>query len=95
MFGERTEPVRDRQEQAIIELVAQGFTNRDIAKQLGTTEYIVKNNLRTIYDKLGLWNRVELALWYEARKHENRRSSEVASLAGIRDSTTIPTPEVN
>jgi hypothetical protein len=23
-----------------------------------------------IYDKLGLWNRVELALWYEARQHE-------------------------
>jgi DNA-binding CsgD family transcriptional regulator len=30
----------------------------------------VKNYLRTIYDKLGLWNRVELALWYEARRHE-------------------------
>jgi DNA-binding NarL/FixJ family response regulator len=30
----------------------------------------VKNYLRVIYDKLGLWNRVELALWYESRKHE-------------------------
>jgi DNA-binding CsgD family transcriptional regulator len=30
----------------------------------------VKNYLRLIYDKLGLWNRVELALWYEARQHE-------------------------
>ena len=30
----------------------------------------VKNYLRVIYDKLGLWNRVELALWYEARRHE-------------------------
>jgi DNA-binding NarL/FixJ family response regulator len=79
MFGERTEPVRDRQEQAIIELVAQGFTNRDIAKQLGTTEYIVKNNLRTIYDKLGLWNRVELALWYEARRQESGNFNEAAA----------------
>jgi hypothetical protein len=26
--------------------------------------------LRIIYDKLGLWNRVELALWYEARRQE-------------------------
>jgi DNA-binding NarL/FixJ family response regulator len=31
---------------------------------------VVKNYLRVIYDKLGLWNRVELALWYEARRHE-------------------------
>jgi DNA-binding CsgD family transcriptional regulator len=31
---------------------------------------VVKNYLRLIYDKLGLWNRVELALWYEARQHE-------------------------
>jgi DNA-binding CsgD family transcriptional regulator len=30
----------------------------------------VKNDLRLIYDKLGLWNRVELALWYEARQFE-------------------------
>jgi DNA-binding CsgD family transcriptional regulator len=31
---------------------------------------VVKNYLRLIYDKLGLWNRVELALWYEARRNE-------------------------
>jgi DNA-binding NarL/FixJ family response regulator len=30
----------------------------------------VKNYLRVIYDKLGLWNRVELALWYESRRIE-------------------------
>jgi DNA-binding NarL/FixJ family response regulator len=30
----------------------------------------VKNHLRVIFDKLGFWNRVELALWYEARRHE-------------------------
>ncbi len=38
---------------------------------IGTTEHVVKNYLRVIYDKLGLWNRVELALWYEARQHES------------------------
>jgi len=31
---------------------------------------VVKNYLRLIYDKLGLWNRVELALWFEARRFE-------------------------
>ena len=28
----------------------------------------VENYLKAIYDKLGLWNRVELALWYESRR---------------------------
>jgi DNA-binding CsgD family transcriptional regulator len=81
MLGERrgAERIRNPREQRIIEFVAQGLTNRDIASQLGTTEYVVKNYLRTIYDKLGLWNRVELALWYEARMQENRALDAVAS----------------
>ena len=57
-------------EQFIIQQVAEGCKNREIADSLGTTEHVVKNYLRLIYDKLGLWNRVELALWYEARQHE-------------------------
>jgi hypothetical protein len=40
----------------------------DVAHAIGTTEHVVKNYLRVIYDKLGLWNRVELALWYESRR---------------------------
>ena len=40
------------------------------ADAIGTTEHVVKNYLRVIYDKLGLWNRVELALWYESRRNE-------------------------
>jgi DNA-binding NarL/FixJ family response regulator len=57
-------------EQRVIELVAQGLKNKEVASEIGTTEHVVKNYLRTIYDKLGLWNRVELALWYEARRFE-------------------------
>jgi DNA-binding NarL/FixJ family response regulator len=57
-------------ERRVIELVAQGLKNKEVATEIGTTEHVVKNYLRTIYDKLGLWNRVELALWYEARRHE-------------------------
>ena len=29
-----------------------------------------KTTIELVYDKLGLWNRVELALWYEARRQE-------------------------
>jgi DNA-binding NarL/FixJ family response regulator len=42
--------------------------NKEVAEAIGTTEHVVKNYLRVIYDKLGLWNRVELALWYESRR---------------------------
>jgi len=58
----------NEREQRVIQLVAQGLKNREVAAALGTTEHVVKNYLRVIYDKLGLWNRVELALWYEARR---------------------------
>jgi two-component system response regulator DevR len=66
-YGPRTPSEREAR---VIELVAQGLKNRDVADAIGTTEHVVKNYLRVIYDKLGLWNRVELALWYESRKNE-------------------------
>ena len=53
----------------VIQLVAEGMRNKDVAEAIGTTENVVKNYLRVIYDKLGLWNRTELALWYEARRN--------------------------
>jgi len=72
LYGTRTPSPRQKQ---VIELVAQGLKNSEVADAIGTTEHVVKNHLRMIYDKLGMWNRVELALWYEARRHEdeNRR----------------------
>jgi DNA-binding CsgD family transcriptional regulator len=55
----------------VVELVAQRLKNNEVAEVMGTTRYVIANYLRAIYDKLGLRNRVELALWYESRKrHE-------------------------
>ncbi|HXZ30796.1 MAG TPA: LuxR C-terminal-related transcriptional regulator [Terriglobales bacterium] len=73
MFGGKRQANRtpNAREQRVIELVAQGLKNSEVAQSIGTTEHVVKNYLRSIYDKLGLWNRVELALWYEARRHES------------------------
>jgi DNA-binding NarL/FixJ family response regulator len=69
--GEQHEPrVPSERERRVIELVARGLKNSEVAAEIGTTEHVIKNYLRVIYDKLGLWNRVELALWYEARRHE-------------------------
>jgi DNA-binding CsgD family transcriptional regulator len=59
-------------QQSVIELVAEGLKNRDIAEKLGIDAHVVRNYLGVIYDKIGLNNRVELALWYEARVHEGK-----------------------
>lgn len=55
-------------------LVADGLKNRDIATLMGRSEHVVKNYLRTIYDKLGLWNRTELALWYVKKTHDHSKA---------------------
>lgn len=72
-YGNR---IPSEREQQVIQLVAQGLKNREVAHAIGTTEHVVKNYLRVIYDKLGLWNRVELALWYESRRPEPTLSSQ-------------------
>jgi DNA-binding CsgD family transcriptional regulator len=59
----------------IVRLVSSGMKNAEIANQLGTSEHMVKNYLRSIYDVLGLWNRTELALWYTVHKGKLGESS--------------------
>jgi DNA-binding NarL/FixJ family response regulator len=50
-------------EMLIISGVTQGMKNKDIAREVGTTEQVVKNYLRKIYDKLKVADRLELALY--------------------------------
>ena len=61
-----------RRQVRVIELVARGLKNREIAEELGIGEHVVRNYLTNIYDRIGVNNRVELALWYEARKIEGK-----------------------
>ena len=44
-------------------LVWEGLTNREIGKIVGTSEQMIKNHLRSAFDKLGVWSRLELALY--------------------------------
>jgi DNA-binding NarL/FixJ family response regulator len=46
----------------IAELVAQAYPNREIARRLKIKEQSVRNELSRIFRKMGIWNRVELAL---------------------------------
>src|SRR5450631_330752 len=47
----------------ITALIVQGCKNKEIAMRLGTTEQVIKNYLRSIYDKTGVSDRLELALF--------------------------------
>jgi DNA-binding NarL/FixJ family response regulator len=44
-------------------LVWEGMTNREIGKIIGTSEQVIKNHLRSAFDKLGVWSRLELAMY--------------------------------
>jgi DNA-binding NarL/FixJ family response regulator len=58
--------VRDRltpKEMKIVALIVQGCKNKEIGIRLGTTEQVIKNYLRSIYDKTGVSDRLELALF--------------------------------
>jgi DNA-binding NarL/FixJ family response regulator len=53
----------NRTEIKVTTLVWEGHTNPEIALTLGTTEQVIKNHLRNVFDKLGVWTRLELALY--------------------------------
>jgi DNA-binding NarL/FixJ family response regulator len=63
LVNPRTQPKLSPKEMAIITCITQGKRNKEIAYQLGTTEQVIKNYLRKIYDKLGVSDRLELALY--------------------------------
>ena len=52
-----------KREVQIIGALVDGQTNKDIATTFGISEYTVKHHLTNIYDKLGVYNRVELVLF--------------------------------
>jgi DNA-binding NarL/FixJ family response regulator len=55
-------------ERQIIQLVLAGCRNREVAKELGISEKTVKNHLSNIFDKLGVGDRLEMALYVLDKK---------------------------
>ena len=79
--------VRDRltpKEMQIVALIVQGCKNKDIAAQLGTKEQVIKNYLRGIYDKTGVSDRLELALFVIHHKVLAEAAAKAANLIEFR-----------
>ena len=79
--------MRDRltpKEMQIVALIVQGCKNKDIATQLGTKEQVIKNYLRGIYDKTGVSDRLELALFVIHHKVLAEAAARAANLIEFR-----------
>jgi len=60
---DRERPPLSQREREIVALVAQGFKNKEMAEKMFISEQTVKNHLHNIFDKLGVSDRLELALY--------------------------------
>ena len=67
-----------KREEELVRLVADGLSNRDIARKLNLSEHTVKNYIFHIFDKVGVSNRVELVLYAlsNSRRAEASTSSD-------------------
>ncbi len=78
----RTQPKLSKKELAIIGCITRGMRNKEIAYQIGTTEQVIKNYLRKVYDKLGVSDRLELALYclhHQLLKKYDQDGNELAA----------------
>jgi len=59
-------------------LVSEGLTNREISKIIGTSEQIIKTHLHSAFDKLGVWSRLELAMYMASHGRKTSTSRDQA-----------------
>jgi DNA-binding NarL/FixJ family response regulator len=62
-------------EKGVVHLVAEGHTNREIARQLSLSEHTVRNYLFRIFNKLGTSSRLELALYAASQREDDSRGN--------------------
>lgn len=73
-------PLLSKREQDVVRCVADGLSNREIARRLNLTEHTVKNYLFRVFDKLGVSSRVEVVL-YAFRLSQSQPSSNPGTQA--------------
>ena len=62
----RGEPLLTNRQEEVLQLVAGGLSNAELARALNLSEHTIKNHLFKIYEKLGVSNRMEAALYFAA-----------------------------
>ena len=90
VFAANGDGLLSPREDQVVNLVAEGIGNREVAHQLGIKENTVKKSLLRIYDKLGVSNRVELVLY--ALTHRGAGQAEVARPAKPKSVGTLDVP---
>ena len=82
-----------QKELLIVSCVAQGMKNKEIAQRVNTTEQVVKNYLRKVYDKLGVSDRLELALYCLHHKLLDSHENSTAETETATNSAALVTSE--
>jgi len=78
--GPRGLSLLTKREEGVVDLVAEGFTNRDISHQLNLSEHTVRNYLFRIFNKVGTSNRLELALYAIDRRESHDQQISLAAI---------------
>jgi two-component system nitrate/nitrite response regulator NarL len=82
-LGGRDRSPLSQREREIVVLVAQGFKNKEMAEKMFISEQTVKNHLHNIFDKLGVSDRLELALYtIHQNMKEQKRTRQSQELKG-------------
>lgn len=95
MVGTRVRDRLNEKEIRIMAAVVRGFKNRDIAMQLFTSEQVVKNALRNIFDKTGVSDRLELALFVLHHRVLAQATAAVQLEPEVRESPSTELVTVN
>ena len=74
VFNQRGDTLLTPREEQVVALVAEGLSNRGVARELSLSEHTVKKYMFRIFDKLGISSRVELVLY--AVNHGDARNAE-------------------
>jgi two-component system response regulator DevR len=72
----------NERETKICKYVAAGYTNREIASRLRLSEQTVKNYLGQIFRKVGIYNRVQLAILSSSLRNRKRKRNPILRMTG-------------